>query len=110
MPAKEPRERALQATVARLSAAAMAHGFELWHQAAGVVLAVPSAASHGSADDLINVLDGFGRGPPEGARSKRRQRDKLTARRRTRNAEAGHVSYLIDTDPPIEVVFIEKLM
>lgn len=97
--------------------AAMAHGFELWQRQDGsrlTVLAVPTAASHGSVDDLVDHVHRLAErrliDQPALRRSPRRPVEAVPPIHRVRNEEAGHRSFRVNSSPPFELVFIDKLM
>lgn len=113
MPCKSCEETMFQHATERLTNAATAHGFELWFKRPGPVvevLAVPSAASHGSAEDLMDSFKSQGQvglpSHPGAVRARARTKAVLL----DRIQEVGHTRYRILSSPPIEVVFIDKLM
>jgi hypothetical protein len=105
---------AFRSVTMRLEDAAAAHGFELWFKNTPprvVVLAVPAGPSHGKPEALFETFKEMGHpGLPQhpGHRAKRLRQDHSVSQ--AARAPAGQTSFLIDSVPPIELVFIDKLL
>lgn len=103
----------LRNTMRRLRPVADAHGYELWTREGpghAQVLAIPSAASHGTPEAFVALFAQQGLGPVKPPAPGRPPRRGQIPRRSTRNPEAGHISYILDGPPPVELIFINKLL
>lgn len=110
----DKKSRVLRLTMERLQNAASAHGYELWCRIEPLrleVLAVPTATQHGTPEQLIDAFKELGQtglpGHPNSIRARMRDHSSV---RRERRPEAGHTSFVIDSVPPFELVFIDKLL
>lgn len=91
-----------------LQDAASAHGYELWtREGVGLeVLAIPTAASHGTPQALADTFSELSKGLPRHPGRKPPKKARLTPKHGPRSPEVGSYSFLLDTHPPIELVFL----